>query len=71
MVIDSFERMLEPGYYKMIERVRKMYAVGRGQDDEVVRVVVRWVRWCGLEGAWDDVPDPKEKDWEMSRIAAV
>lgn len=57
ITMDSVERMLEPGYYKMTERVRQMYAVGCGQDDEVVRVIVRWVRWCGVEGAWADVPD--------------
>lgn len=62
MTMDSVERMLEPGYYKMTERVRQMYAVGCGQDDEVVRVIVRWVRWCGVEGAWDDVPNIPSKD---------
>ncbi|KAF7513643.1 hypothetical protein GJ744_007694 [Endocarpon pusillum] len=70
MVIDAVERMLQPGYYKMTERVRKIYAVGRGQHDEVVRIFARWVRWCGLEGAWDDVPDLEEKAGEMPRIAA-
>lgn len=62
MTMDSVERMLEPGYYKMTERVRQMYAVGCGQDDEVVRVIVRWVRWCGVEGAWADVPDIENPD---------
>ena len=62
MTMDSVERMLEPGYYKMTERTRQMYAVGCGQDDEVVRVVVRWVRWCGIDGAWDDVPDRERKE---------
>ena len=62
ITMDSVERMLEPGYYKMTERVRQMYAVGCGQDDEVVRVIVRWVRWCGVEGAWDDVPDIENQD---------
>jgi hypothetical protein len=57
ITMDSVERMLEPGYYKMTEKVRQMFAVGRGQDSEVVRVIVRWVRWCGVEGAWDDFPD--------------
>lgn len=64
ITMDSVERMLEPGYYKMTERVRQMYAVGCGQDDEVVRVIVRWVRWCGVEGAWDDVPDIESQDGE-------
>ena len=62
ITMDSVERMLEPGYYKMTERVRQMYAVGCGQDDEVVRVIVRWVRWCGVEGAWADVPDIENPD---------
>jgi hypothetical protein len=57
ITMDSVERMLEPGYYKMTEKVRQMFAVGRGQDSEVVRVIVRWVRWCGVEGAWNDFPD--------------
>lgn len=64
ITMDSVERMLEPGYYKMTERVRQMYAVGCGQDDEVVRVIVRWVRWCGVEGAWDDVPDIENQEGE-------
>ena len=68
ITMDSVERMLEPGYYKMTERVRQMYAVGCGQDDEVVRVIVRWVRWCGVEGAWEDVPDIEQPDEYQNRV---
>jgi oxidoreductase AflY len=71
ITMDSVERMLEPGYYKMTERVRKMFAVGRGQDSEVVRVIVRWVRWCGVDGAWDDIPDLVQKDGECAPLVTV
>ena len=30
-----------------------------GQDEEILRVMVRWVRWGGVEGAWDYFPDRK------------
>jgi hypothetical protein len=62
ITMDSVERMLDPGYFKVTEKVKKMYAEGKGQDDEVARVIVRWVRWCGVEGAWDDFPDLETKD---------
>ncbi|KAL4898964.1 hypothetical protein BDW74DRAFT_184241 [Aspergillus multicolor] len=55
--LDSVERMLEPAGYKVPERIRKHVGEEMGQDEEIVRVMVRWVRWCGVEGAWDEVPD--------------
>lgn len=57
MSLDSVERMSEPGKLKVPDKIRKTVAEEMGQDDEIVRVMVRWVRWCGVEGAWDDFPD--------------
>jgi len=56
MTMDSVERMLEPEY-RLPEKTKKMYVERLGVDEEVVRIVCRWVRWCGVEGAWEDVPD--------------
>lgn len=57
MTLDSVERMEEPGKQKVPDRITKTIAEEMGQDDEIVRVMVRWVRWCGVEGAWDEFPD--------------
>ena len=62
IVMDSVERMLDPGYFQETEKVKKFAAEGKGQDAEVVAVIVRWVRWCGIEGAWDDYPDLVSSD---------
>lgn len=56
MTMDSVERMQDPGY-KVPEKLSKFYGEALGYEDEVVRVVARWVRWPGIEGAWDDFPD--------------
>lgn len=56
MTMDSVERMMESGY-RLPEKVRKVYVEGLGIHEEVVRIVCRWVRWCGVDGAWEDVPD--------------
>ncbi|KAL2867493.1 questin oxidase family protein [Aspergillus lucknowensis] len=55
--LDSVERMLDPGQYKVPEKIRKEVGEEMGQDEEIIRVMVRWVRWCGVEGAWDMFPD--------------
>ncbi|KAL2819630.1 hypothetical protein BDW59DRAFT_151302 [Aspergillus cavernicola] len=55
--LDSVERMLEPGQYKVPEKIRKQVGEEMGQDEEIIRVMVRWVRWCGVEGAWNEFPD--------------
>ncbi|KAL3430658.1 hypothetical protein BDV09DRAFT_189045 [Aspergillus tetrazonus] len=57
MGLDSVERMLEPEQYKVPESIRKKVGEEMGQDEEIIRVMVRWVRWCGVEGAWDEFPD--------------
>ncbi|OJI99511.1 hypothetical protein ASPVEDRAFT_126175 [Aspergillus versicolor CBS 583.65] len=55
--LDSVERMLEPDQYRVPEKIRKEVGEEMGQDEEVIRVMVRWVRWCGVDGAWDEFPD--------------
>ena len=65
IVMDSVERMLDPGYFRETEKVKKFAAEGKGQDAEVVAVIVRWVRWCGMEGAWDDYPDLVRNDAQI------
>ncbi|KAL6237510.1 hypothetical protein BDW75DRAFT_238297 [Aspergillus navahoensis] len=57
MGLDSVERMLEPEQYKVPDRIRQTVGEEMGQDEEIIRVMVRWVRWCGVEGAWDEFPD--------------
>ncbi|KAF2705854.1 hypothetical protein K504DRAFT_439131 [Pleomassaria siparia CBS 279.74] len=67
MTMDSVERMNKPGY-QLPEKVRKMYVERLGVDEEVVRVVCRWVRWCGVEGAWDDIPDLEQLEWDREKV---
>ncbi|KAF2189042.1 hypothetical protein K469DRAFT_660000 [Zopfia rhizophila CBS 207.26] len=67
MTMDSVERMTEPGY-RLPENMRKMYVEGLGTGEEVVKTVVRWVRWAGVEGAWDDIPDMDEKERSTARL---
>ncbi|KKK21810.1 hypothetical protein P175DRAFT_0544167 [Aspergillus ochraceoroseus IBT 24754] len=55
--LDSVERMLEPGQYKVPDKIRKEVGDEMGQDEEIIRVMVRWVRWCGVDGAWNEFPD--------------
>ncbi|KAK4669952.1 uncharacterized protein QC763_207450 [Podospora pseudopauciseta] len=61
LALDSVERMLEPGQYKVPDKIKKTVAEEMRQDEEIVRVMVRWVRWCGVEGSWDNFPDLVEK----------
>ena len=56
ITLDSVERIMEPGGYVVPDKIRKKMEE-MGQDDEIVRVMVRWVRWAGLKGAWDYFPD--------------
>lgn len=56
MAMDSVEVMLEPGY-DIPAAMRELYISRLGVDEEVARIVARFVRWCGVEGAWDDFPD--------------
>lgn len=60
MAMDSVERMLEPGY-QIPEAARRLYVERLGVDEEVVKIVVRFVRWAGVEGAWDDFEDLEEQ----------
>lgn len=61
ITMDSVERMMEPGGYKIPEKIKKTVGEEMGQDEEILRVMVRWVRWGGVEGAWDYFPDLPEK----------
>jgi hypothetical protein len=58
MTMDSVEIMLEPDY-KVPESTRKLYVEFLGNDLEVAKIVARFVRWCGVEGAWNEFPDLK------------
>ncbi|KAB8256193.1 oxidoreductase AflY [Aspergillus pseudonomiae] len=60
MTMDSVERMLDPNWVRQTEKVKQMSAQGRGQHSQVSAIMLRWVRWCGDEGAWDDFPDLEE-----------
>ncbi|RAQ57046.1 hypothetical protein COH20_009248 [Aspergillus flavus] len=60
MTMDSVERMLDPNWVRQTEKVKQMSAQGRGQHSQVSAIMLRWVRWCGTEGAWDDFPDLQE-----------
>ena len=57
ITLDSVERMMEPGGYVVPDKIRKKFGEEMGQDEEIIRVMVRWVRWAGLENAWDYFPD--------------
>lgn len=57
VTLDSVERMMLPGGVKIPEGVRKTVGEEMGQDEEILRVMVRWVRWGGVEGAWEYFPD--------------
>ncbi|KIX06633.1 uncharacterized protein Z518_04609 [Rhinocladiella mackenziei CBS 650.93] len=51
MVMDSVEQMCKPGYRRV--------AVDNyipGIHEEVLRTVARWIRFCGTEIAWKNVP---------------
>ncbi|KAH7355764.1 hypothetical protein BKA66DRAFT_474847 [Pyrenochaeta sp. MPI-SDFR-AT-0127] len=61
MAMDSVERMLEPEY-KLPETTEKFYIEKLGMDIEAVKIVCRFVRWCGVEGAWEDVPGLEEEE---------
>lgn len=56
MTMDSVERMDEPTY-QLPEALRHF----KGMDEEVLRITVRWTRWCGLDSAWKEVPDLAEQ----------
>jgi hypothetical protein len=55
--LDSVERMLEPGQYKVPAKIQKEVGEEMGQAEDIIRVMVRWVRWCGVSGAWEEFPD--------------
>ncbi|KAF2009071.1 hypothetical protein BU24DRAFT_90151 [Aaosphaeria arxii CBS 175.79] len=61
MAMDSVERMLVPGY-RLPEGQRRFYVEKLGVHEEVAKIVVRFVRWCGVEGAWDGFEDLDEKE---------
>lgn len=54
MVMDSMERLNDPDFK---QPPPDPFFVGK--SEEVLRLVIRWVRWCGLEKAWDDVEPPR------------
>jgi oxidoreductase AflY len=55
MTMDSVERMNDPNY-TIPKRALKMYK-RVGLEDEIIKIIVRWVRWCGIEEVWADIPD--------------
>lgn len=61
MAMDSVERMLEPDY-ALPEITRKLYVEKLGVDVEAVKIVCRFVRWCGVDGVWNDFPDLIQED---------
>jgi hypothetical protein len=52
MVMDSVERMNSPEY-----QLPRQATFVQGMDQEVRRIIFRWVRWSGLDEAWEHVPD--------------
>lgn len=50
MVMDSVERMDDADY-----RLPDVLPYFKGLNEEILRITVRWVRWCGLKEAWNDV----------------
>ena len=61
MAMDSVERMLEPNY-ELPEAMKRLYVERLGIDEEAVRIICRFVRWCGIDGAWNYVPDLADED---------
>ena len=61
MAIDSVERMLEPDY-KLPETTKKLYLERLGMDEEAVKIVCRFVRWCGIDSAWNEIPNLIEEE---------
>ncbi|KAF2736550.1 hypothetical protein EJ04DRAFT_562408 [Polyplosphaeria fusca] len=59
MVMDSVERMDGPGW-ELPGKIRREYVEEMGEDEEVARLVARWVRWGGMEDAWEGFPDLEE-----------
>ncbi|RMJ28751.1 hypothetical protein PHISP_00396 [Aspergillus sp. HF37] len=57
LALDSVERMLEPGQYQVPAKIQKEVGEEMGQAEDIIRVMVRWVRWCGVSGAWKEFPD--------------
>ncbi|RFU32256.1 hypothetical protein B7463_g4058, partial [Scytalidium lignicola] len=51
MVMDSIERMDSPDY-RIPAGITQP-----GLDEEVLRIMVRWVRWCGMEKSWAYIPN--------------
>lgn len=50
MVMDSVERMDDADY-----RRPDVAPYFKELNEEILRVMVRWSRWCGLKEAWDEV----------------
>ncbi|KAK4240294.1 hypothetical protein C8A03DRAFT_31597 [Achaetomium macrosporum] len=61
MAMDSIETALEPGGNNMPEEVSRAMreSVGRG-GEMIVTNMKRWVYYCGLDSAWQYVPEKKE-----------
>ncbi|KAH8689131.1 hypothetical protein BGW36DRAFT_433896 [Talaromyces proteolyticus] len=51
MVMDSVERMNSPDY-----RLPEQVTFAQGINEQVLRIIFRWVRWNGLDEAWEHVP---------------
>lgn len=67
MAMDSVERMLEPGY-KMPDHLIQLYRGVLGVDEEVVKIVARFVRWCGSEDSWEGFPDLPSAEEEKAKL---
>lgn len=67
IAMDSVERMLEPGY-EMPGNLLTLYRDKFGVDEEVVKIVARFVRWAGVEESWDGFPDLKDAEGEKAKL---
>lgn len=59
MVLDSVEGSSLPDS-KRPEKVGMVYGEFLGLQEDVLKLVSRFVMWNGIEGSWADVPDLKE-----------
>ncbi|PSN59306.1 hypothetical protein BS50DRAFT_641026 [Corynespora cassiicola Philippines] len=59
MLLDSMERTLTSDF-EIPEELKHKYGELAGVPDDVLKIVARYVQWCGIEGAWKDVPDLRD-----------
>ncbi|KAH7139061.1 hypothetical protein B0J11DRAFT_34197 [Dendryphion nanum] len=60
MGMDAVERIGGPDW-EIPDEDRKLYVERLGLHEEVAKIFLRNVRWCGLDGAWDGFADLEEK----------